>query len=166
MRKVLFMVIALICYLSFDSGICAQVRKTVMGRVLDQEASRREKKPVPFNPEKIDVRVYYLNTVAEANDLVAELSKDDISLLVEASYEIPDPTGFYSVLVPENGALVIKAGIAKPVLEKIDGRLEITTQIDGGIVLETVNVVGISKVIIGDPPPPEQYGNEIGRAHV
>lgn len=161
MRKVLFMVIALICYLSFDSGICAQVRKTVMGRVLDQEATRREKKPVPFNPEKIDVRVYYLNTEAEANDLMAELSKPDISLLVEASYEIPDQTGFYSVLVPENGALVIKVGIANPKLERINGRLEITTEVDAGIILEPVNVLGISRTIICDPPPSEQYGNVI-----
>lgn len=161
MRKVIFMAIALLCYVSFESGIYAQVRKTVTGRVLDQEASRRDKKPVPFNPEKIDVRVYYLNTVAEANDLMNELSKDNVSMTMEASYEIPDPTGFYSVLVPENGALIIKVGIAKPVLEKIEGRLEITTQVDGGIVLETVNVVGISKVILPMEATGEQYGNVI-----
>lgn len=161
MRKVIFMAIALLCYVSFESGIYAQVRKTVTGRVLDQEASRRDKKPVPFNPEKIDVRVYYLNTVAEANDLMNELSKDNVSMTIEASYEIPDPTGFYSVLIPENGALVIKVGIAKPILEKIEGRLEITTQVDGGIVLEQVNVVGISKTILPPESEGEQYGNVI-----
>lgn len=161
MRKVIFMAIALLCYVSFESGIYAQVRKTVTGRVLDQEASRREKKPIPFNPEKIDVRVYYLNTVAEANDLMNELSKDNVNMTIEASYEIPDPTGFYSVLIPENGALVIKVGIAKPILEKIEGRLEITTQVDGGIVLEQVNVVGISKTILPPESEGEQYGNVI-----
>lgn len=161
MRKVIFMAIALLCYVSFESGIYAQVRKTVIGRVLDKEASRRDKKPTPFSPDKIDVRVYYLNTVAEANDLMNELSKDNVSMTMEASYEIPDQTGFYSVLVPENGALIIKVGIAKPVLENINGRLEITTEVDGGIVLDQVNVMGISRVIGSDDIVGEQYGNVI-----
>lgn len=124
-------------------------------------SDRREKKPIPFNPEKIDVRVYYLNTVSEAEDLMAELSKENISVTMEASYEIPDPTGFYAVQVPENGALVIKVGIGKPVLEKVNGRLEITTQVDAGIVLETVNVIGISKVVLPMEATGEQYGNVI-----
>lgn len=161
MWKVLFVILTLFSYMSFNSGLYAQARKTVAGRVLDQEATRREKKPIPFNPEKIDVRVYYLNTVAEANDLMEELSKDNLSLTLEASYEIPDPTGFYAVQVPENGALVIKVGIGKPVLEKINGRLEITTQVDAGIVLETVNIVGISKVVLPMETTGEQYGNVI-----
>lgn len=161
MWKVLFMILTLFSYMSFNSGIYAQARKTITGRVLDQEATRREKKPIPFNPEKIDIRVYYLNTVSEANDLMTELSKDNISLTMEASYEIPDPTGFYAVQVPENGALVIKVGIGKPVLEKVNGRLEITTQVDAGIVLETVNVIGISKVVLPMETTGEQYGNVI-----
>ena len=161
MWKVLFMALPLLGYLSFHSGMYAQARKTIAGRVLDQEATRREKKPIPFNPEKIDVRVYYLKTVSEAEDLMAELSKENISVTMEASYEIPDPTGFYAVQVPENGALVIKVGIGKPVLEKVNGRLEITTQVDAGIVLETVNVIGISKVVLPMEATGEQYGNVI-----
>lgn len=161
MWKVLFVILTLFSYMSFNSGLYAQARKVVTGRVLDREATRTNNKPTAFSSDQIDVRVYYFNTVAEATDLMEELSNENLSLTIEASYEIPDPTGFYAVQVSENGALVIKVGIGKPILERINGRLEITTLVDAGIMLGSVNVVGISKRITPPPADTEQYGNVI-----
>lgn len=160
--KVMWIAFFMVCYLTANIQVRAQAPKLVMGRVLDKEESEKKKKPVPFDVAGVGgIKVFYFNTVQEAKDLEVELNKGSISLELSASYEVPDNTGAYQITLPETGALVIKVGIAPPVVEQINRRREITTYVDMGHVLSTVTVVGTRTEVTSMPETPDQYGDII-----
>ena len=53
-----------------------------------------------------------------------------------------DANGYYEILVPDNGALVFKAGLNKAILEKVSNRMKIDVEVDDGIYLKEVVVTG------------------------
>lgn len=160
--KVMWVAFIMVCYLATTIQMKAQAPKLVMGRVLDKEESEKKKKPVPFDVAGVGgIKIFYFNTVQEAKDLEAELTKGTISIELNASYEVPDPTGSYQITLPETGALVIKVGIAPPVVEPINRRREITTYVDMGHVLGTVTVTASRTEVTSMPETPDQYGDII-----
>lgn len=140
--------------------VSAQAPKLVVGRVLDKAAFDSERKQIPFSSD-IEIYVYAFNTVAEAEDVYREMQKDTVNFFHEGFYVIPDINGYYSTTLPENGALLVKVGIAKPVLERVNGRSEITTYVDMGHMLENVLVVAPRKVMDALPEVVDQFGNLI-----
>ena len=40
-----------------------------------------------------------------------------------------DANGYYEILVPDNGALVFKAGLNKAILEKVSNRMKIDVEV-------------------------------------
>lgn len=119
-----------------------------------------KKKKVPFS-ESV-VYVYSCKTVAEAKDLQDNLDKDNANLALfmhEDERTETDANGYYEILVPDNGALVFKAGLNKAVLEKVNNRMKIDVEVDDGIYLKEVVVTGKLKQIQPEPKASRLIGN-------
>lgn len=145
-----------------QQSVFAQARKFVTGLVLDQEASKTEGRKVPFDNEKNDIKVFYFDTVAEAEDLEKKLKQPNVYLaLDDVNYRIPDETGAYDMQVSEFGAIIVKVNMQIQ-LVKINGQREIITYVDGGIMLDEVEAIARNPIIGPQPPVEvEQYGNLI-----
>lgn len=70
-----------------------------------------------------------------------------------------DANGYYEILVPDNGALVFKAGLNKAILEKVSNRMKIDVEVDDGIYLKEVVVTGELKQIQPEPKASRLIGN-------
>lgn len=113
----------------------SQERKLVSGRIVN---SSDDNKPIS------DAIIFAYNTVAEAEDAYKSLIDArhnggvfNPGYVVEA---YPDTGGYYEVLVPETGALLFYTGIADPVIEKVNYRLEVNVSFALNIVLESSKV--------------------------
>lgn len=118
------------------------------------------KKKVPFTDAA--VYIYSCKTVAEAEDLQENLDKDNLNMslfLDEGQRVETDANGYYEILVPDNGALVFKPGLSKSVLEKVNNRMKIDLEVDGGIQLQEVTVTGELKQIQPEPKASRLMGN-------
>lgn len=126
----------------------SQDRKLVSGRIVN---SSDDNKPIS------DAIIFAYNTVAEAEDAYKSLLDArhnngvfNPGYVVEA---YPDTGGYYEVLVPETGALLFYTGIADPIMEKVNYRLEINASFALNIVLESSKVTaGGSKVALSQIP--------------
>lgn len=122
------------------------------------------KKKVPFTDAA--VYIYSCKTVAEAEDLQENLDKDNLNMslfLDEGQRVETDANGYYEILVPDNGALVFKPGLSKSVLEKVNNRMKIDLEVDGGIQLQEVTVTGELKQIQPEPKASRLMGNRFIR---
>lgn len=111
-----------------------------------------KKKKVPFSGSV--VYVYSCKTVAAAKDLKNSLDKDNTNFALfmnEDERAETDANGYYEILVPDNGALVFKAGLNKAILEKVSNRMKIDVEVDDGIYLKEVVVTGELKQIQPEP---------------
>lgn len=118
------------------------------------------KKKVPFS-ESV-VYIYSCKTVAAAEDLKNSLDKDNTNLALfinEEERAETDANGYYEILVPDNGALVFKAGLNKALLEKVNNRMKIDVEVDDGIYLKEVVVTGQLKKIQPEPKASRLIGN-------
>lgn len=144
----------LLLYVPFVQ-LSAQQMKIVSGTVVNKE----DKKPFASDP----VYIYPFNTVAEAED-AKKVFDDPVSTEKTMSgldYAVADPSGYYEVRVPDNGALIFKVGLASSVLEKVNARMQINVAIDAGILLEPVSVVADLPVPMPTPRAPIQFGNKL-----
>ena len=119
-----------------------------------------KKRKVPFS-ESV-VYVYSCKTVAEAKDLQNDLDKDNADLMLFMHNDErteTDANGYYEILVPDNGALVFKAGLNKAVLEKVNNRMKIDVEVDDGIYLKEVVITGKLKQIQPEPKASRLIGN-------
>lgn len=119
-----------------------------------------KKKKVPFS-ESV-VYIYSCKTVAAAEDLKNSLDKEKTNLALFMDKEEraeTDANGYYEILVPDNGALVFKAGLNKAVLEKVNHRMKIDVEVDDGFYLKEVVVTGQLKQIQPEPKASRLIGN-------
>lgn len=119
-----------------------------------------KKKKVPFSGSV--VYVYSCKTVAAAKDLKNSLDKDNTNFALfmnEDERAETDANGYYEILVPDNGALVFKAGLNKAILEKVSNRMKIDVEVDDGIYLKEVVVTGELKQIQPEPKASRLIGN-------
>lgn len=108
------------------------------------------------------VYVYSCKTVAAAKDLKNSLDKDNTNFALfmnEDERAETDANGYYEILVPDNGALVFKAGLNKAILEKVSNRMKIDVEVDDGIYLKEVVVTGELKQIQPEPKASRLIGN-------
>lgn len=116
------------------------------------------KERIPFSGSI--VYVYSCKTPAEAKDLTQTLDKDNATLFMhEEDRTETDANGYYEILVPDNGALVFKAGLNKAVMEKVNHRMKIDVEVNDGIHLEEVVVTGKLKQIQPEPKASRLIGN-------
>ncbi len=175
MRKILgISVLCALCLLRAIQPSCAQEKKIVSGHITN---SSDEGKPIS------DVIIFAYNTVAEAEDAYnALIEARRTKGYFNAGYVIeayPDLGGYYEVLVPETGALLFYTGIADPVLEKVNYRLEINVSFALNIMLESSKITaGTYGRMVRKPPvmrgnttvfpvtyrfPAEEYGKSNAR---
>ena len=121
-----------------------QEMKVVSGRIVNKTTN------MPFGKD-FAVFIFAFNTVAEAGDAMQALKNGEEIL---ANYEVADNNGYYQIRVPETGALIFRAEMADPVMEKVNFRMEINIALEGGNILETVVVSSELKSII---PLPENH---------
>ena len=171
-----FVNICIFCFLALCCAqpVFSQERKLISGRIIN---SSDDNKPIS------DAIIFAYNTVAEAEDAYKSLLDArhnngvfNPGYVVEA---YPDTGGYYEVLVPETGALLFYTGIADPVLEKVNYRLEINVSFALNIVLESSKVTaGGSRVALSQIPavrgnktvfaidynfPAKKYGKSVAR---
>lgn len=121
-----------------------------------------KKKKIPFSGSV--VYVYSCKTVAAAKDLKNSLDKDNTNFALfmnEDERAETDANGYYEILVPDNGALVFKAGLNKAILEKVSNRMKIDVEVDDGIYLKEVVVTGELKQIQPEPKASRLIGNRL-----
>lgn len=139
----------------------AQRMIRVSGTVLNV-ADKRHK--VPFTD--IAVQIYSCKTVAEAEDLRKTLENNRYEGANAPAFYIgsekteTDANGYYEILVPDNGALVFKAGMNEPIVEKVNNRMKINIEVKDGIMLGTVTVTGKLKQIQPEPKASRLIGNQ------
>lgn len=126
-----------------------QEMKVVSGRIVNKTTN------MPFGKD-FAVFIFAFNTVAEAGDAMQALKNGEEIL---ANYEVADNNGYYQIRVSETGALIFRAEMADPVMEKVNFRMEINIALEGGNILETVVVSSELKSIIPLPENPEIEGN-------
>lgn len=122
-----------------------------------------KKHKVPFSD--IAVHIYSCKTVAEAEDLSKQLKSnaatpDELTAFyVGDELAETDANGYYEILVPDNGALVFKAGMNEPILERVNNRMQINVEISDGIMLGNVMVTAKLKEIQPEPKASRLIGN-------
>ena len=125
----------------------------VSGKVLNMPEGKS--KPVPF-PTSEKVYIFGFNTVAAARDGLQQLESGEGSVMSDAQ-EIAGPDGYYEIRVAENGALIFLAAMKKIMVE-VNGKDVINQNIDGGIALDEVEVVGTAT----KPTPRPVAGKIVG----
>lgn len=93
-----------------------------------------------------EVIVYSCKTVAQGRKLQKELNaknKEIAVILDEENTTRIDKNGYYEILVPDNGALVFKTGMAEAVMVRVNNNQRIDVNVDLGLQLDEVVVTGI-----------------------
>lgn len=115
------------------------------------------------------MHIYSCKTVAEAEDLSKQLKSnaatpDEVTAFyVGDELAETDANGYYEILVPDNGALVFKAGMNDPILERVNNRMQINVEISDGIMLGNVMVTAKLKEIQPEPKASRLIGNHFIR---
>ena len=96
------------------------------------------RKKIPFSD--IAVQVYAAKTVAEGKDIKKALDSDpnDPDRLImfhldKNAKTTTDNNGYYEIMVPDNGALIFKAGLSTAVFKEVDHRMKIDVEINDGL---------------------------------
>ena len=119
----------ILCLVFVSLGIYAQEIKLVTGKVTDKSDGRALR----------DVRVFAFNTVPEAQDAMDYIKKvreEQGYLMLEAPMMETDAEGYYEIHVATSGALIFFLEMSDPVLERVNGRLNINMTILVGEVLK------------------------------
>lgn len=122
-----------------------------------------KKHKIPFTD--ITVHIYSCKTVAEAEDLSKQLKSNAATPEEVTAFYVgdelaeTDANGYYEILVPDNGALVFKAGMNDPILERVNNRMQINVEISDGIMLGNVMVTAKLKEIQPEPKASRLIGN-------
>ena len=160
---------ALLCAPAFDSY--GQDIKLVTGRIINKTTRK------PFDAKNIVI--YTFNTVGEAEDAYNVLSSG-AGYIFSTNMVSPDASGYYEVRVSETGAIVVKEDMVnKCVMEKVNYRMEINFEIDGGNQLDAAyktaeltepspmkerNVINGNNLEVSNTIPlPPRYGKPNGR---
>ena len=141
-------------------GYCIPIQAQKVIRVTGTVYNTANKKKVPFTDSV--VQIYSCKTIGEAEDLQKMLDADNVDftlLFDEESIVETDQNGYYDILVPDNGALVFKAGMNKSVLERVKNRMQIDIGIDDGIRIDEVVVTGVLTEIKPEPKNSHLVGN-------
>ena len=156
MQKVCYIGILLLALLGNVQQVLAQRIQVISGRVTDKETKK------PFDKD-VAVFIYGFYTVAAAEEAFNILSGDTSggAMITADVQEVADASGNYEIQLPDNGAIIFRSDMSKPVMEKINGRLEINIALDAGILLETVEVVGILQDVAPKPKAPTMIGNKL-----
>ena len=125
----------------------------VSGKILNKPEGKS--KPVPF-PSTEKVYIFAYNTVAAAQDGMQQLESGSGALMADAQ-EIAGPDGYYEIRVAETGALVISAAMKRELVE-VNYKTEISLNIEGGIQMDEVEVVGTAT----KPNPKPVAGKIVG----
>lgn len=131
----------------------AQEISIVSGKVLNLPEG--ERKPRPFSASE-RIYIFAFNTVAAAKDALAILDSGVGSVMADAQ-EIAGPDGYYEIRVAENGALVIRAAM-KSILMEVNYKEVINVNVDGGIEIDEVEVLGTAT----KPKPKPVAGKIVG----
>ncbi|MGL5958321.1 MAG: hypothetical protein ACRCZZ_06990 [Phocaeicola sp.] len=155
LRPLKVSLLLLVLGLLLPTSLAAQRIQTISGRVLDKESKK------PFRDAA--VFIYAFNTVAEAEDAFQILNSDAgvAAVIISEEQEVADQSGNYEIRVPDNGALIFKVDMSKPIMEKVEGRLEINVLLDAGLVLEDVTITGTLQDIKPTPKAPTMIGNKL-----
>lgn len=123
------------------------------------------RKKIPFSD--IAVQVYAAKTVAEGKDIKKALDSDpnDPDRLImfhldKNAKTTTDNNGYYEIMVPDNGALIFKAGLSTAVFKEVDHRMKIDVEINDGLHLSEVTVTGIRTEMAPEPQAPIMFGNQ------
>ncbi len=119
-----------------------------------------ENRKVPFSDVTVDV--YAAKTVAVGEDMKKILDSNDQEktlLLDQEGKTTTDENGYYEILVPDNGALIFKAGLSPSVLKEVRHQMKIDVSIDEGVMLESVTVTAMRLVLKPEPKAPKIIGN-------
>lgn len=143
MEKLRCLILFPLCLLNMVAGfVCgAQDVKEVTGTVTDVTDHRALK----------DVHVYAFNTVPEAQDaydaIVRTIEAQGGEIYPEGAIEVEtNEEGYYSVHVAMSGAIVFFCESSpKPVIEKINGRMEINVSLMVGEVLKEATITATGK---------------------
>lgn len=125
MKRIAFIILMAVMAFSYSvHESLAQEIKLVTGRILNLTTRK------PFDPKNIVI--YTFNTVAEAEDAYKVLTSGD-GYIFTTNMVSPDASGYYEVRVAETGAILVKEDMVnKCVMEKVNYRMEINFQIEGG----------------------------------
>lgn len=156
MKKIHNIGMLLLMLLACCQQVSAQRIQLISGRIVDKQTKK------PFNKD-VAVFVYGFYTVAAAEEAFKILS-GDTSGGAHISYdlqEVADMSGNYEIKLPDNGAIIFRADMSTPVLEKIDGRMEINVALDVGIMIDEVVAVGTLQDVAPKPKAPTMIGNKL-----
>lgn len=109
-----------------------------------------------------EVIVYSCKTVAQGRKLQKELNaknKEIAVILDEENTTRIDKNGYYEILVPDNGALVFKTGMAEAVMVRVNNNQRIDVNVDLGLQLDEVVVTGIRTELQPEPAIGGMNGN-------
>lgn len=156
MQRFCYIGVFLLALLGLPQQMLAQRIQTISGRILDKETKK------PFSKE-VAVFVYGFYTIGAAEEAFKILEGDTSggALISADVMEVADASGNYEIQLPDNGAIVYRADMSTPVLEKINGRLEINVTLDVGIQMETLSVVGMLQDVAPKPKAPTMIGNKL-----
>lgn len=120
-------VLAVLMSLASVLPSAGQEIKLVTGRIINKTTMK------PFDPA--DIIIYSFNTVGEAEDSYKTLTQDG-GYIFATNMISPDAGGYYEVRVSETGAIIVKgAGKEMCMMEKVNYRMEINFEMEGGIEL-------------------------------
>lgn len=143
------------------AGSCVSAGAQKMVKVSGVVYNISGNKKTPFSDIAVDV--YAIKTVAEAKDLSKILNSNDpekMMMLERESVTRTDENGYYEIIVPNNGALIFKAGLNEVVMEKVDHRMKIDVSIDDGQRLEGITVTATRTELKPEPKAPRLVGNQ------
>ncbi len=147
MKRYLFIILASVFCLALSSWeSSAQDRKLVTGRIINKSTGK------PFGKNDIIIEIYGFDTEAQAEDIYLAMKSGD-HVMVNNAYIInpPDETGYFSAVLPPTGAIVVKPGIAAPILVNIKNRSEISLSVDVGQLItaatKTERLVSIGSLV-------------------
>lgn len=132
----------------------------VSGLIRHVDLSRE--KPVPYD----GVLVYSARTRSEANDIIDILEKknglDEKGLITQDMRTVSDESGYYDILVSENGFLIFRPPFGKVVIEEVKGRNVVDKFItDDSRMIPGITVTGIRTELKPKPRAPKMFGNRL-----
>lgn len=132
----------------------------VSGLIRHVDLSRE--KPVPYD----GVLVYSARTRSEADDIIEILDKkngvDEKGLITPDMRTVSDESGYYDILVSENGFLIFRPPFGKVVMEEVKSRNIINKFItDDSRMIPGITVTGIRTELKPKPRAPKMFGNRL-----
>ncbi len=155
-RVIYSLLVIMFLGMAFTSS--AQDRKIVTGRILNKQTGQ------PFGKNDAVIDIYAFDTEALAEDAL-EVLKTGFGQM-ERYYEVmpPDEFGYYTATLPETGALIFRADISDPILERVNYRSVIDVSITSTEILDASTASAQSTDISGVGEAPQIVGNYLRAA--